>query len=188
MATRIRLQRFGRKSRPIYHIVVADVRAKRDGRNIEKLGLYNPNTNPATIDLDFDSAVKWVMTGAQPSDTARSILKYKGVMLKKHLMEGVIKGALTEEQAEEKFNAWLSEKESKISAKTENLSKTAVDAKVKALAVEAEVNKKRADAIVAKNTPAKEETEEAPKVEATEEEAGPESIDDAAAAAADEAK
>jgi len=187
MATRIRLQRFGRKSRPIYHIVVADVRSKRDGRNIEKLGLYNPNTNPATIDLDFDSAVKWVMTGAQPSDTARAILSYKGVMLKKHLMEGVIKGALTEEQAEEKFNAWFDEKEGKIASKADGLSKSAVDAKAKALAAEVEVNSKRAAVISAKNTPVVEETVEAPKEEATEE-AGPESIDDAAAAAADESK
>ena len=115
MATKIRLQR-GRKSCPIYSIVVADVRAKRDGRFIEKLGTYNPNTNPATIDLNFDSALSWVMKGAQPTDTARAILSYRGVMMKKHLLEGVRKGALTEEQAEAKYEAWLSDKESKIGA------------------------------------------------------------------------
>ena len=103
MATRIRLQRFGRKSRPIFHIVVADSRSKRDGRKIEKLGVYNPNTNPATIDLNFDSALTWVMKGAQPSDTARAILSYKGVMMKKHLMTGVAKGAFSEEEAENRF-------------------------------------------------------------------------------------
>ena len=105
MSTKIRLQRGGRKGRPVYSIVVADARAKRDGRFIEKLGTYNPNTNPATIDLNFDSTLSWVMKGAQPTDTARAILSYRGVMMKKHLLEGVRKGALTEEQAEAKFEA-----------------------------------------------------------------------------------
>jgi small subunit ribosomal protein S16 len=123
MATRIRLQRQGRKSRPIFHIVTADSRAKRDGRYIERLGIYNPNTNPATIDLNFDRALYWVQSGAQPSDTARAILSYKGVMMKKHLLEGVRKGALTEEQAEEKYNKWLEEKEGRINAKREGLKK-----------------------------------------------------------------
>ena len=114
MATRIRLQRHGRKGQPFFHIVVADARAKRDGRLIEKLGTYNPNTNPATIEINFDSAVDWVMKGAQPSDTARAILKYKGVMMKKHLLEGVKKGAHSEEEVEKKFESWLMDKTQKI--------------------------------------------------------------------------
>lgn len=112
MATRIRLQRHGRKSKPIYHIVVADSRTKRDGRPIEKLGIYNPNTNPATIDLNFDSSLAWLMKGAQPSDTANSILSKKGVLLKKHLLGGVAKGAFDEAEAEKRFQAWVSDKES----------------------------------------------------------------------------
>ena len=181
MATRIRLQRFGRKSRPIFHIVVADSRAKRDGRKIEKLGVYNPNTNPATIDLNFDSALDWVMKGAQPSDTARAILSYKGVMMKKHLIEGVRKGAHTEEQVEDKFNAWLADKDGRISAKADGLSKAEADAREKALAAEIEVNTNRAAAIAAKNAPVVEEvTEEAPAAEATEEAPAAESTEETA--------
>jgi len=167
MATKIRLQRGGRKARPIYSIVVADARAKRDGRFIEKLGTYNPNTNPATIDLNFDSALSWVMKGAQPTDTARAILSYRGVMMKKHLLEGVRKGALTEEQAEAKFEAWTNEKESKIQNKVESLASADAKAKSDRLAAEAEANKARAAAIAAANAP----VEEAPaeEVEATEE-------------------
>ncbi len=167
MATKIRLQRGGRKARPIYSIVVADARAKRDGRFIEKLGTYNPNTNPATIDLNFDSALSWVMKGAQPTDTARAILSYRGVMMKKHLLEGVRKGALTEEQAEAKFEAWTNEKESKIQNKVESLASADAKAKSDRLAAESEANKARAAAIAAANAP----VEEAPaeEVEATEE-------------------
>ena len=102
MATRIRLQRHGRKGKPVYNIVVADQRAPRDGKFIEKLGIYNPNTNPATINLNFDSTVEWMMKGAQPSDTAKSILSYKGILMKKHLLEGVRKGAFNEEEAEKR--------------------------------------------------------------------------------------
>jgi small subunit ribosomal protein S16 len=185
MATRIRLQRQGRKSRPIFHIVTADSRSKRDGRYIERLGVYNPNTNPASIDLNFDRALYWVQSGAQPSDTARAILSYKGVMMKKHLLEGVKKGALTEEQAEEKFNKWIEEKEGRINAKREGLDKAAEDAKKKQLEAEAEVSKKRAEAIDAANAP---EEVEAEAPTETAEEAAPvkETIDDAAAAAAAE--
>ena len=167
MATKIRLQRGGRKARPIYSIVVADSRAKRDGRFIEKLGTYNPNTNPATIDLNFDSALSWVMKGAQPTDTARAILSYRGVMMKKHLLEGVRKGALTDEQAEAKFEAWTNEKESKILNKVESLASAESKAKADHMAAEAEANKARAAAIAAANAP----VEEAPaeEVEATEE-------------------
>ena len=105
MSTKIRLARHGRKGRPFYHVVIADSRAPRDGRYIEKIGTYNPNTNPATIDLKFDRALYWLMTGAQPTDTASRILSYKGVLLKKHLLEGVKKGAFDEAAAEAKFQA-----------------------------------------------------------------------------------
>ncbi len=165
MATRIRLQRHGRKRRAIFTIVVADQKSKRDGRYIEKLGQYNPNTNPATIDLNFDSAVEWVMKGAQPSDTVRAILSYKGVLMKKHLLEGVKKGALTEEQAEEKFTAWMEDKESRILAKQETLSSSEAAKRKARLEAEAEANKKRAEAIAAKNAP--EPTEEEVAEEAT---------------------
>ena len=143
MSVKIRLQRHGKKGKPFYWIVAADARAKRDGRFLEKIGTYNPNTNPATIDLSIDGAVKWLQNGAQPTDTARSILSYKGAMLKNHLIGGVKKGALTEEQAEEKFNAWLQEKEGAVNAKKDSLAKAEADAKAKALAAEKEVNAKR---------------------------------------------
>jgi small subunit ribosomal protein S16 len=176
MSTKIRLQRGGRKGRPVYSIVVADARSKRDGRFIEKLGTYNPNTNPATIDLNFDSTLTWVMKGAQPTDTARAILSYRGVMMKKHLLEGVRKGALTEEQAEAKFEAWVSEKENKIEGKVQSLNDAAKASKSARLAAEAEVNKARKAAIEAANAPVVEEApaeeeaaEEAPAAEATEE-------------------
>ena len=186
MATKIRLQRHGRKGQPIFHIVTADSRAKRDGRFIEKLGVYNPNTNPATIDLDFDRALHWIQTGAQPSDTARAILSYKGVMMKKHLLEGVKKGALTEDQAEEKFNKWLEEKEGRINSKLEHLEKTKTDADAKKLAAETEVSKKRAEAIAAANAP--EPVAEVAAEGDTAEEAEPaqETIEDAAEAAKNE--
>ena len=117
MSVKIRLQRKGRRKRPFYHIVVADARAPRDGRFIEKLGTYNPMTSPATIDLDRDSAFDWLMKGAQPTDTARAILRFRGVLYRKHLMRGVKKGALTQEQADEKYQAWIDEKESKIASR-----------------------------------------------------------------------
>ncbi|MFD2551171.1 30S ribosomal protein S16 [Bizionia sediminis] len=159
MSVKIRLQRHGKKGKPFYWIVAADARAKRDGKYLEKLGIYNPNTNPATIDLDVDGAVKWLQNGAQPTKTAKGILSYKGVLLKNHLAGGVRKGALTEEQAEEKFNAWLEEKTGKIAAKTENLSAAEAEAKAKALEAEKATNAAR----VAANAPAE---EEAPAAEA----------------------
>jgi len=143
MSVKIRLQRHGKKGKPFYWVIAADARAKRDGKYLEKIGTYNPNTNPATINLNIDSAVKWLQNGAQPTDTARAILSYKGVMLKNHLAGGVKKGALTEEQAEEKFNAWLDAKAGRINAKKEGLSKADAEAKAKALAAEKEVNEKR---------------------------------------------
>ena len=143
MPVKIRLQRHGKKGKPFYWIVAADSRAKRDGKFLEKLGVYNPNTNPATIDLDVDGSVKWLQNGAQPTETAKRLLSYKGAMLKNHLMGGVRKGALTEEQAEEKFNAWVEEKASRISAKASNLSEAAQKAKEEALAAEKAVNEAR---------------------------------------------
>ena len=182
MATKIRLQRGGRKSRPIYSIVVADARAKRDGRFIEKLGTYNPNTNPATIDLNFDSALSWVMKGAQPTDTARAILSYRGVMMKKHLLEGVRKGALTEEQAEAKYEAWLSDKESKIGANVKAIAEKKAADKTARLAAESEVNKARAAAIAAALAPAEEAPAEEAETEAAAEEAPAEEAETVAAA------
>src|SRR5512145_2887008 len=110
MPVKIRLSRQGKKGYAFYHIVVADSRAPRDGRYIERLGVYNPNTNPATVDFDFDRALDWLQKGAQPTDTARSILSKKGVLVKKHLLEGAKKGAFTVEVAEQKFEAWVKEK------------------------------------------------------------------------------
>ncbi|WP_340155672.1 30S ribosomal protein S16 [uncultured Winogradskyella sp.] len=143
MPVKIRLQRHGKKGKPYYWIVAADSRSKRDGKYLEKLGAYNPNTNPATIELDVDGAVQWLQNGAQPTDTAKAILSYKGAMLKNHLAGGVRKGALTEEQAETKFNAWLEEKTAKIAAKTDGLSKADADARAKALDAEKVVNEAR---------------------------------------------
>ncbi|WP_178986732.1 30S ribosomal protein S16 [Winogradskyella helgolandensis] len=153
MPVKIRLQRHGKKGKPYYWIVAADSRAKRDGKYLEKLGAYNPNTNPATIELDVDGAVQWLQNGAQPTDTAKAILSYKGAMLKNHLAGGVRKGALTEEQAETKFNAWLEEKAAKVEAKTDGLSKADADAKAKALEAEKAVNEAR----IAAATPVVEE-------------------------------
>ena len=128
MPVKIRLQRHGKKGKPYYWIVAADARSKRDGKYLEKLGAYNPNTNPATIELNVDGAVTWLQNGAQPTDTARAILSYKGALLKNHLAGGVRKGALTEEQAEAKFNAWLEDKNSKVGAKSDSLAKAEAEA------------------------------------------------------------
>ena len=162
MPVKIRLQRHGKKGKPFYWIVAADSRAKRDGKYLEKIGTYNPNTNPAIINLDVDSSVKWLQNGAQPTDTARAILSYKGALLKNHLVGGVRKGALTEEQAKEKFNAWVAEKEGKVDAKKDDLAKAKEDAKAKSLEAEKAVNKAR----IAANAPVVEE--EAPAEETTE--------------------
>ncbi|WP_435578362.1 30S ribosomal protein S16 [Gilvibacter sp.] len=143
MPVKIRLQRHGKKGKPFYWIVAADSRAKRDGRFLEKLGTYNPNVNPAEINLNVDGAVQWLQNGAQPTDTARAILSYKGAMLKNHLMGGVTKGALTEEQAEAKFNAWLEEKAKAVSQKEANIADAKAKAKAEALAAEKAVNEAR---------------------------------------------
>ena len=174
MATRIRLQRHGRKSRPIFHIVVADSRAKRDGRFIEALGIYNPNTNPATIDINFERALEWMMTGAEPSDTARAILSHKGILMKKHLLEGVKKGALTLEQVEERFEKWLNEKQALVDNKVTSLMSSAQKTKADRLKAETESNAKKAGAIAAKlalMSSAALETAEAAAAEANAEEA-----------------
>ncbi len=157
MATKIRLQRHGKKSRPFYYIVVADARAPRDGKFIERLGSYNPNTNPATIDLDFDKAVKWVGNGAQPTDTTRTILSHQGVMYKNHLNGGIAKGALTQEQADEKFATWLASKEGKIQTKKDSLLAAKEEAKKATLLEEAKKKEAMAVAIEAKNAPVAEE-------------------------------
>jgi len=156
MPVKIRLQRHGKKGKPYYWIVAADARSKRDGKYLEKLGAYNPNTNPATVELNIDGAVQWLQNGAQPTDTAKTLLSYKGALLKNHLVGGVRKGALTEEQAEAKFTAWLEEKESKIQAKSEGLSDVEAKAKADALAAEKAVNEAR----IAAAAPVVEEVEE----------------------------
>lgn len=167
MATRIRLQRHGKKGNAIFHLVVADSRAKRDGKFIEKLGTYNPNTNPATININFESTLKWVGTGAEMTETARAILSYKGVLFKNHLLKGVTKGALTAEQVEAKFAAWEADKANKIQGKIDGLDKSAGDDKTARLKAEADANAAKAKAIEAKYTPEVEETpaEEAPATE-----------------------
>ena len=160
MATKIRLQRHGKKGYAFYHVVVADSRSPRDGRFIEKLGTYNPNTNPATIDLNFDSTLNWVSTGAEMSDTARAILSYKGVLYKNHLLKGVKKGALTEADVEKKFEAWLADKGTKITKKTEGHSESIKKAEADRLAAERATNAAKAKIIEAKNTPPAEEVVE----------------------------
>lgn len=179
MATKIRLQRHGRKSYAFYSIVIADVRAPRDGKFIEKIGTYNPNTNPATIDLKFDRALDWVLKGAQPTDTVRNILSDEGVYMKKHLMGGVAKGAFGEAEAEAKFEAWKSNKQSgleTLKAKQEEAKKAEAKARLEA---EKKVNEAKAKALAEKKAaetaaqaPAEEVTEapveEAPEAAATE--------------------
>ena len=162
MPVKIRLQRHGKKGKPFYWIVAADARAKRDGKYLEKLGTYNPNTNPAQINLDVDGSVQWLQNGAQPTDTARAILSYKGVMMKNHLAGGVRKGALTQEQADAKFNAWLEGKGNAVEAKKATLADAKDKLKAEALAAEKAVNAAR----VAANAPVVEE-EVAPVEEAT---------------------
>jgi small subunit ribosomal protein S16 len=150
MSVKIRLQRHGKKGKPFYWVVAADARSKRDGKYLEKIGTYNPNTNPATVDLNLDAAVKWLFNGAQPTDTARAILSYKGALLKHHLEGGIRKGALTQEQADAKLATWLDAKSGKVDAKKDGLTKVQADAKAKALKAEQAVNAKRlADAVAA---------------------------------------
>ena len=183
MATRIRLQRFGRKSYAFYQIVIADSRAPRDGKFIERVGSYNPNTNPATIDLNFDRALYWLQTGAQPTDTARMILSREGVCMKKHLLDGVKKGAFDEAKAEEKFQSWLTEKKltlQKVKDAEREKSKAVVKARLDA---EKEVNKAKAEAVAKK----KAELAAAAEAKAKEEAAAAAAEEAVAAAPAEEA-
>ena len=169
MPVKIRLQRHGKKGKPFYWVVAADARAKRDGRYLEKIGTYNPNTNPATVNLDVDAAVKWLENGAQPTDTARTLLSYRGALLKHHLQGGVRKGALTQEDADTKFEAWLEQKDVLIQAKVDGLSKEEAKAQADAFAAEKAVNEKRVsdakEEVAEEAAPA----EEAPDAESTEE-------------------
>ena len=156
MAVKIRLQRHGKKNFAFFHIVVADSRAPRDGRYIEEIGTYNPNTDPATIVLKADRALAWLNVGAQPSLVVRRILSYEGVLLRKHLQGGVAKGALTQEQADQKFDAWKAQRDAKINAKIEGISKAKAEAAKNAEAAEAKVNQERAEALAKKKAEAEE--------------------------------
>ena len=172
MATKIRLQRRGRKSYAFYSIVIADARAPRDGRFTEKIGTYNPNTNPATVDLNFDRALYWVMNGAQPTDTVRNILSKEGVYMKKHLLGGVAKGAFDEAQAEAKFNAWKENKQNGLAtlkAKQEEAKKAEAKARLEAeKKVNEAIAKKVAEKKAAEAAAQAEENAEATAEEATE--------------------
>ena len=171
MATRIRLQRHGKKGKPFFHLVAADSRAKRDGKFIEKLGTYNPTANPAVIDINFERTLRWVQTGAEMSDTARAILSYKGVLYKSHLINGVKKGALTMEQVEERFTLWVNEKESKIINKIDGLAAKAIASKNAKMKSEADANIAKAAQIELKNTVVEEVVaEETPAEESVNEE------------------
>jgi small subunit ribosomal protein S16 len=170
MPTKIRLQRHGKKAYAFFHIVVADNRAPRDGKFIEKIGTYNPNTNPATIEIDMDRAFEWVKEGAAPTDTCRAILSYKGVMFRHHLYRGVLKGALTQEQADAKLAKWMEDKAAKVENKKTGLSSAAINAEKKRIEAEKASNDARSAKIAAKNAApvAEAKTEEAPAAENTE--------------------
>ena len=172
MPVRIRLQRHGKKGKPIYWIVAADSRAKRDGRYLEKLGIYNPNTLPATVELNLERAVDWLQNGAQPSDTARNLLSEHGAMLKNHLINGVHKGALTEDDVNTKFEAWLKDKESKNETLQKKIDSEAEKARAAVIAAEKEVSAKRKEAAAAAVAEAEAEAQAAE--EAPAEEAAPE--------------
>ena len=161
MPTKIRLQRHGKKRSAFYHIVIADNRAPRDGKFIEKIGTYNPNTNPATIDLEFNKALSWLQTGAQPTDTVRAILSYEGVLYKHHLDRGVLKGAFNEDEANKRFDAWKKEKLGKIQKKIDTLDKAKSDEFTARIKAEEEVSKKREQEILAKNSALAEEAQKA---------------------------
>ncbi len=168
MAVKIRLQRHGKKNFAFFHIVVADSRAPRDGRFIEQIGSYNPNTNPATIILKSDRALNWLNVGAQPTLVVRRLLSYEGVLLRKHLQGGVAKGALTQEQADAKWNAWKAQKDAKVSAKVDGIAKAAADNAKNAAAAEAKVNQERAEAIAKRKAEAEEAAKAAAEAEAAE--------------------
>ena len=152
MPVKIRLQRHGKKGKPFYWIVAADVRAKRDGKFLEKIGIYNPNTNPATVEVSVDKALHWLENGAQPTNTAKTLLSYRGVMLKHHLQGGVRKGAFSQEEAEKRFNEWLEEKNAKIQAKVDGLNQKEADERTVRLAAEKEISDKRKAAAIETST------------------------------------
>jgi small subunit ribosomal protein S16 len=166
MAVKIRLAKKGRKKLAYYHIVVADSRSPRDGRYIEKIGIYNPVTDPATIDLDFNKALDWLQNGAQPTDTCRAILSYKGVLLKRHLLEGVKKGAFDEAEAEKRFNEWIKQNEEKIDSKKSRLEKADDDEKKKRIEEEKRINEARAADLAKKNAALAAKAEAGEKAEA----------------------
>ena len=169
MSVRIRLQRHGKKGKPFYWIVAADQRSKRDGKYLEKLGTYNPNFNPPLVELNIDATVKWIQFGAQPSDTAKSIISKEGALLKNHLLNGVKKGALTDEEADKKFEDWVSEKNKKSEDKLSQIQKELSEKKKKELALEKEASEKRKLAAIAAAEEAA--AEEAPADEALADEA-----------------
>jgi small subunit ribosomal protein S16 len=150
---RIRLSRRGRKKLALFDVIIADSRSPRDGRFIEKIGTYNPNTNPATIKIDDEKAFKWLMNGAQPSETVKAMLSYRGILFRKHLQIGVNKGAITQEQADTRLNEWKETKENKIQGKLENLSKLKSDDKKTRLEAETKIKEARAEAIAKRNAP-----------------------------------
>lgn len=179
MSVKMRLARHGRKRFAYYHIVVADSRSPRDGRYIETIGTYNPNSNPATINLDFDKAYTWLTNGAQPTDTVKAILSYKGVLYKKHLMGGVKKGAFDLAEAERRLDNWMTEKDAKIQAKIDRLAGDA-DAEVKKqMAAEAKVKEQKLAAIAAKNAELAAEAKAKRDAERAEKEAAPEATAEA---------
>ena len=182
MPVKIRLARRGRKKAAMYDIVVADSKAPRDGRFIQKLGTYNPNTNPASINFDENKAFDWVMKGAQPTDTVKAMLSYKGILFKKHLQIGVAKGAITQEQADAKFNEWKETKEAKIQGKRDSLSQKKSDAAKAAFAAEQKVNEARAEALRKRQEEAEAAKNPAPVAEAEGETTEAEGTDAAAAA------
>lgn len=186
MPVKIRLARHGRKRNAYYHIVIADSRAPRDGRYIERIGAYNPNTNPATVELDFDKALDWIGKGAQPTDTARAILSYKGVMMKKHLLDGVKKGAFDEAEAEKRFAAWMQTKQEKIQAKIDKLSSDADADSASRLEAETKIKEARAEELAKRNSELAAEAEAAAAAEAAEETAE-EASEEPAAEATEEA-
>ena len=159
MPTKIRLQRRGKKGQPYYHIVIADGRAPRDGKFIERIGIYNPLMQPAEIEINFERALKWLEKGAQPTDTVNAILHYKGVLYKNHLLKGVQKGALTPDQAEAKFQIWLQEKQAKIANKKKENELSIKDTHKKALEIESKVKDAKAQALAKKIAKAQQEAE-----------------------------
>jgi small subunit ribosomal protein S16 len=168
MPVKIRLSKKGRKKLPYYHIVVADSRAPRDGKFIERIGVYNPQTNPATIELNFDRALDWLQKGAQPTDTCRAILSAQGVMMKKHLLEGVKKGAFSAEEADSRYQKWYNDKLAQLKAQSDKISKGKADDEKKRMAAESKVREAKAQEVAKKLQAQAEESKETVETEAVE--------------------